>query len=128
MFEFFFFFFISVKLNGGRRVTGILRGFDPFMNLVVDESIEETKTGEKHAIGMVVSVSHLIVLIDCIGIHNSLQYYINFSFIMASAHTHPFLECFFFQCVEKNVGFPPVTIDKIMVSGEKGMNPVAVTH
>ena len=51
------FFFFSVKLNGGRKVTGILRGFDPFMNLVVDETIEETKTGEKHAIGMVVSMS-----------------------------------------------------------------------
>ena len=48
-------FCLSVKLNGGRKITGILRGFDPFMNLVVDETIEETKTGEKHAIGMVVS-------------------------------------------------------------------------
>ncbi|KAH3816704.1 hypothetical protein DPMN_118225 [Dreissena polymorpha] len=47
----------SVKLNGGRRINGILRGFDPFMNLVIDETIEETKTGEKHAIGMVVSYS-----------------------------------------------------------------------
>lgn len=46
---------IVVKLNGGRRINGILRGFDPFMNLVIDETIEETKTGEKHAIGMVVS-------------------------------------------------------------------------
>lgn len=45
----------AVKLNGGRSVTGILRGFDPFMNLVVDESIEETKSGEKRSIGMVVS-------------------------------------------------------------------------
>lgn len=36
-------------------MTGILRGFDPFMNLVVDESIEETKSGEKRSIGMVVS-------------------------------------------------------------------------
>ena len=45
-----------MKLNGGRRISGILRGFDPFMNLVVDETVEETKTGEKHAIGMVVGV------------------------------------------------------------------------
>lgn len=36
-------------------MTGILRGFDPFMNLVVDESVEETKSGEKRSIGMVVS-------------------------------------------------------------------------
>ena len=45
---------VVVKLNGGRSVTGVLRGFDPFMNLVIDESIEETKTGERHSIGMVV--------------------------------------------------------------------------
>ena len=44
----------AVKLNGGRTVTGILRGFDPFMNLVIDETIEECKSGEKHTIGMVV--------------------------------------------------------------------------
>ena len=43
-------------------MTGILRGFDPFMNLVVDESIEETKSGEKRSIGMVVSyVSNTIL-------------------------------------------------------------------
>lgn len=47
---------ITVKLNGGRSVTGILRGFDPFMNLVVDESTEETKSGERRSIGMVVSI------------------------------------------------------------------------
>ena len=46
----------TVKLNGGRAVTGVLRGFDPFMNLVIDESVEETKTGERHAIGMVVRI------------------------------------------------------------------------
>ena len=36
-------------------MTGMLRGFDPFMNLVVDEGIEETKSGDKRSIGMVVS-------------------------------------------------------------------------
>ena len=51
-----------MKLNGGRSVTGILRGFDPFMNLVVDESIEETKSGEKRSIGMVVSYADLFSL------------------------------------------------------------------
>jgi len=35
-------------------VTGVLRGFDPFMNLVIDEAVEECKTGEKNHIGMVV--------------------------------------------------------------------------
>ena len=51
-----YFCIFTVKLNAGRTVTGILRGFDPFMNLVVDEAIEECKTGEKNNIGMVVRV------------------------------------------------------------------------
>ena len=34
---------------------GILCGFDPFMNLVVDETVEEWKDGSKNNIGMVVS-------------------------------------------------------------------------
>lgn len=45
---------LSLKLNGGRQVVGILRGFDPFMNLVVDETLEECRDGSKNNIGMVV--------------------------------------------------------------------------
>lgn len=45
-----------LKLNGGRCVTGILRGFDPFMNVVIDETVEECRDGTKNNIGMVVSV------------------------------------------------------------------------
>ena len=44
-----------MKLNGGRHVTGVLRGFDPFMNLVLDEAIEEASAQQKNNIGMVVS-------------------------------------------------------------------------
>lgn len=36
---------------------GILRGFDPFMNLVVDESLEMGPGGQQNTIGMVVSTS-----------------------------------------------------------------------
>ena len=45
---------VFVQLNGARKVTGVLRGFDPFMNLVLDEAVEETKPSEKTPIGMVV--------------------------------------------------------------------------
>lgn len=45
---------LSLKLNGGRCVQGILRGFDPFMNVVVDEALEVCKDGKKNDIGMVV--------------------------------------------------------------------------
>ena len=44
----------AVKLNGSRRVTGVLRGFDQFMNLVVDETVEEVSAHERNEIGMVV--------------------------------------------------------------------------
>lgn len=32
---------IQLQLNGGRKVTGVLRGFDAFLNLVLDETVEE---------------------------------------------------------------------------------------
>ena len=48
------FFVISVKLNGNRTVIGILRGFDPFMNIVLDEALEDVSPTQKNNIGMVV--------------------------------------------------------------------------
>ena len=48
-------FWFSVKLNGNRSVTGVLRGFDPYMNLVLDEAVEERSSNQKNKIGMVVS-------------------------------------------------------------------------
>ena len=48
-----------MKLNGGRHVTGVLRGYDPFMNLVLDETVEDVSATEKHSIGMVVSAKSL---------------------------------------------------------------------
>ena len=57
---------LTLKLNAGRVVTGVLRGFDPFMNLVVDEAIEECKTGEKNNIGMVVIRGNSVVLLEAL--------------------------------------------------------------
>ena len=47
--------YFAVKLNGKRVVTGILRGFDPFMNLVVDEAVEIRKDKTQKFLGIVVS-------------------------------------------------------------------------
>ncbi|KAL1767353.1 small nuclear ribonucleoprotein G, partial [Sigmodon hispidus] len=41
---------LSLKLNGGRYVQGILRGFDPFMNLVTDECV--AISGQQNTISM----------------------------------------------------------------------------
>ncbi|KAJ3226394.1 hypothetical protein HK099_004972 [Clydaea vesicula] len=43
-----------IQLNGNRKVTGVLRGYDPFMNIVLDESQEILEDNEKTEIGMVV--------------------------------------------------------------------------
>ena len=51
-----------MKLNGGRTVTGILRGFDPYMNIVVDDAVEERSNDEKINIGMVVSWASTLLL------------------------------------------------------------------
>lgn len=47
---------IAVKLNGNRKVVGVLRGFDQYMNIVLDQSVEEVSANEKNEIGMVVSI------------------------------------------------------------------------
>ena len=47
-------FYVAVKLNANRMVVGTLRGFDQFMNLVVDNTVE-VNGNERNDIGMVVS-------------------------------------------------------------------------
>ena len=48
---------LAVRLNASRNVVGVLRGFDQFMNIVLDEAVEVLAAKEKHDIGMVVSCS-----------------------------------------------------------------------
>jgi len=45
---------LFVNLQGGRKVSGVLRGYDLFLNLVLDESVEETDAAQKDPIGTVV--------------------------------------------------------------------------
>lgn len=45
---------LNLKLNASRQVTGVLRGFDVFMNLVLDEATEDVSPTEKARLGMVV--------------------------------------------------------------------------
>lgn len=43
---------VAVALNANRLVTGVLRGFDQFMNIVLDNTVDEKSHTD---IGMVVS-------------------------------------------------------------------------
>ncbi|CAF3397150.1 unnamed protein product [Rotaria socialis] len=56
----------QLKLNGNRTVIGVLRGFDPFMNLVIDEAVEVVKPGEKRPIGMVVARGNSVSMIEAL--------------------------------------------------------------
>ncbi|KAG7096637.1 hypothetical protein E1B28_004054 [Marasmius oreades] len=45
---------LFIHLQGGRKVSGTLRGYDLFLNLVIDDTLEETTPGQKHSLGTVV--------------------------------------------------------------------------
>ncbi|EGG02339.1 ribonucleoprotein LSM domain-containing protein [Melampsora americana] len=46
---------LFLNLQGNRKLSGVLRGFDIFLNLVLDEAQEENlEGGEKRKMGLVV--------------------------------------------------------------------------
>lgn len=52
---------VSVRLNGARMVTGVVRGFDPFMNLVLDEASDPN-----NQLGMIVIRGNHIMAIEAL--------------------------------------------------------------
>jgi len=58
---------LGLKLNGSRRVQGILRGFDPFMNVVLDQAVEVGANNETKEIGMVVIRGNSIVMLEAMA-------------------------------------------------------------
>jgi small nuclear ribonucleoprotein G len=47
---------LFINLQGSRKVSGVLRGFDIFLNLVLDEAKEEgLEGGQKKNLGTIVS-------------------------------------------------------------------------
>ncbi|KAK6017250.1 LSM domain protein [Cooperia oncophora] len=55
---------MELKLNGNRRVSGVLRGFDPFMNMVIEDAIEYPKNGDPVSLGMVVIRGNSVVIME----------------------------------------------------------------
>ena len=57
---------VDLRLNGERRVAGIMKGYDQFMNVVLDEAIEIKQKGtaqaEKRTLGTIVIRGSSIVL------------------------------------------------------------------
>lgn len=61
---------IRVKFSGGREVSGVLKGYDPLLNLVLDSTVEfmrETDdnkiSAETRALGLVVCRGTSVILI-----------------------------------------------------------------
>lgn len=47
---------LFIVLQGDRKVSGVLRGFDIFLNLVIDDAVEETSPAQKTPMGTIVSL------------------------------------------------------------------------
>ncbi|KAJ4287238.1 Serine/threonine-protein kinase smg1 [Kalmusia sp. IMI 367209] len=55
---------ILVSLNGSRKVQGVLRGYDVYLNVVLDDALEEKPGGGKERLGMVVIRGNAVVLLE----------------------------------------------------------------
>lgn len=56
---------LRLRLNGNRSVIGTLRGFDQFLNLVLDDATNDT-TSEKAPMGMVVVRGNSVVSMEAL--------------------------------------------------------------
>ncbi|KAK5632676.1 hypothetical protein RRF57_008390 [Xylaria bambusicola] len=57
---------LFVQLNGSRKVIGLLRGYDVFLNIVLDDAVEEKEGGEKERLGMVVIRGNSVVMLEAL--------------------------------------------------------------
>jgi len=57
---------LFVQLNGSRKVVGVLRGYDVFLNVVLDEAYEEKSSGQRIPIGTIVIRGNSVVMIEAL--------------------------------------------------------------
>ncbi|KAI9669357.1 MAG: hypothetical protein M1831_000393 [Alyxoria varia] len=55
---------LLVQLNGGRNVIGVLRGYDVFLNIVLDEAVEEKADKTVVRLGMAVIRGNSVVMLE----------------------------------------------------------------
>lgn len=51
-------------LNAGRRVAGVLRGYDPFMNVVLDDAVELVAGDDERPLGLAMIRGNSIVSLE----------------------------------------------------------------
>ncbi|EMC95280.1 hypothetical protein BAUCODRAFT_577920 [Baudoinia panamericana UAMH 10762] len=57
---------VEVQLNGSRKVMGTLRGYDVFLNIVLDEATESKPNNEKVRLGMCVIRGNSVVMMEAL--------------------------------------------------------------
>ncbi|KAJ2747469.1 hypothetical protein GGI20_000458 [Coemansia sp. BCRC 34301] len=57
---------LFLKLNGDRTVAGVLRGYDPFMNVHLADAYEIAGPEERESLGVVVIRGNSIVLMEAL--------------------------------------------------------------
>ncbi|KAJ5531493.1 hypothetical protein N7527_004886 [Penicillium freii] len=57
---------VFCQLNGNRKVIGLFRGYDVFMNIVLEQAFEEKQGGEKVAIGDLVIRGNSVVMLEAL--------------------------------------------------------------
>lgn len=57
---------LDIKLNGNRQVTGVMTGYDQFMNIVLENTIEHVSATVKREIGTVFIRGNAVVMWECL--------------------------------------------------------------
>ena len=57
---------LDIRLNASRRVIGILRGYDQFMNIVLEDAQEFVSKEVKNPIGTVMIRGNSVILWECL--------------------------------------------------------------
>ena len=57
---------LYIQLNGNRTLIGVLRGFDPFLNIVLEETVEQGTDAEQKELGSVVVRGNSIIVIEAL--------------------------------------------------------------
>ncbi|KAI8906789.1 hypothetical protein EDD86DRAFT_192705 [Gorgonomyces haynaldii] len=55
-----------IQLSGNRTLIGILRGFDPFLNIVLEDTVEQVSEVEQNPIGSVVVRGNSIIVMEAL--------------------------------------------------------------
>ena len=55
---------LRLKFQGGREATGVLKGYDQLMNLVMDDVVEILQDGSSRTLGLVVLRGPAITVIN----------------------------------------------------------------